>query len=660
MPRAPRAPPPLKKGIRMLTYVINTSENKTFDSSMLFELAGYNKIRWMQTPLDEIGKCAEDIYEKQNILGADRFRIAVIVDFYNFDRVRIPYGRRGFSSDNGVELCLYMPYIEVFLLDNLIAYLEKKGLFAADFEVYYVQDEKSEHYDLFESAKDQLSTIMKGGLPAPAEDGTADGLFRTFKLYCTAGVTLEFDLESYPYGATEMTFDQFWTAFRARHAIKVDMRRHYYLTSYGGGSARAALDTLSLSLYLIHTYEREEEISEEGDMEVLHLDPTVLKEVLECAWSKINLAKSVAKRSNINYYSLEQTKSPTALPENENADSDDATISERVSLPKEIVDTHLSAEGLYNEICDFAGRTSDQISTGRKTEFNKIMSEYLKTRDSTREADIEEEFLALRLSGFLETTDQCPSKEEYGRLVQSKEGEISQMFEKALAAEYIEVDYSQEKEKADAAYAEYKKLKACLRKNLFGDIIFMLLSVAAMLIPYYTLQLSFYAGGFFAPWILGLICAGVFAALFAFAMVLQVLPLTQKLRKAKNKLYNCYLDCHAKERHSFSAIRRRYEKDLIYIEHARYEIRQLKHIYDANMSKHRTVMMHRELLDRIEDCLSSILNNLDVEPMVDPLDSIDGEFDLTKSLHAKENKVYQIFSIETIEKMFPKRGGEMK
>ena len=33
----------------MITYVINTSDNKIFDSNLLFELAGYNKIRWMHS-----------------------------------------------------------------------------------------------------------------------------------------------------------------------------------------------------------------------------------------------------------------------------------------------------------------------------------------------------------------------------------------------------------------------------------------------------------------------------------------------------------------------------------------------------------------------------------------------------------------------------------
>ena len=128
----------------MLTYVINTSENKTFDSSKLFELAGYSKIRWLQCSLNDIQKCVLHISEKQNSIIADDFRIAVIVDFYGFDKIRIPYGRRGFANDEGVDMSLYMPYIEVYLLDNLILKLENKDLYASDFEIYYVQNEKSE------------------------------------------------------------------------------------------------------------------------------------------------------------------------------------------------------------------------------------------------------------------------------------------------------------------------------------------------------------------------------------------------------------------------------------------------------------------------------------------------------------------------------------
>ena len=139
----------------MLTYVINTSENKSFDSEKLFNLAGYSKIRWMSCTLDNIKTCAESIYEKQNVLGADLFRIAVIVDFYSFDRIRMPYGRRGFGQDYGVDLSLYMPYIEVFLLDNLVGYLEKKDLCSSDFEIYYIQNEKCEQYELLDQLRRQ-------------------------------------------------------------------------------------------------------------------------------------------------------------------------------------------------------------------------------------------------------------------------------------------------------------------------------------------------------------------------------------------------------------------------------------------------------------------------------------------------------------------------
>ena len=43
----------------MLTYVINTSENKVLKTDLLFELVGYNKIAWMRSPLAHIEDCAE-------------------------------------------------------------------------------------------------------------------------------------------------------------------------------------------------------------------------------------------------------------------------------------------------------------------------------------------------------------------------------------------------------------------------------------------------------------------------------------------------------------------------------------------------------------------------------------------------------------------------
>ncbi len=692
----------------MLTYVINTSENRTFDSSMLFELAAYNKIRWMQCPLDEVKKCADEISEKQNVLGADRFRIAVIVDFYNFDRIRIPYGRRGFAFDGGVDVSIYMPYIEVFLLDNLVAHLEKKDICAADFEVYYVHNEKSERYEIFENAKYQVAEILSGGnltreadpLPALSDEEIAEkakkakkaksadsteetdvasekrekteaekeleedekfdrNYYSTFRLYCTKTLTLEFDLDNYAYGRQDMTFSEFWDACRRRWSYRTEIRRHYYLTSYGGGASRAALDTLSLSLYLIRIYEREETLEEEGELEISHLDANLLREVLETAWCRVNSAKAIAKRNTMEYYSLEQTPADRsyldAAPE---VPLSTAIARERALLPKTITRSTLSAEGLYREIDALTTRKSGELQQKNREKFDEIMEGYLRKRDETREADIEEEFLALKASGTLKTTDRCPSKEEYNVRLEEKQKAISSIFERALAAEYIEVDYSEEKEKADRAITDYRNAKACLGFHIIGDILLLLLTVGAILLPYGVLQLASFAVATLPAYILALNAIALFGGLFVLSLLLQVIPQTRKLKAAKKQLLRSYVNCCATEMYSFSALSRRYEKDLVDIEHKRYEMRQLKRIYNANLEKSVNASVHYEMLEKLEDCISGILNNLDVIPVMEQIDTIEDQFDINKPFHAKENKIYQIFSLEAIETMFPRKGSD--
>ena len=53
-----------------------------------------------------------------------------------------------------------------------------------------------------------------------------------------------------------------------------------------------------------------------------------------------------------------------------------------------------------------------------------------------------------------------------------------------------------------------------------------------------------------------------------------------------------------------------------------------------------------------------MLNHLDVEPVFDPTDVVTDEFDLSKPIRARENKVYRVFSLETIEMLFAKKGRE--
>ncbi len=769
----------------MLTYIINTSENKTFDSNLMFELAGYNKIRWMHFPLNSINQCATEICEKQGMLGADKFRIAVIIDYFGFDRVRTPYGRRGFESDTGVDISLYMPYIEAYLTDNLIASLERRALFAEELDVYYVHNDKIEHYEciqnsvsqlkqvlagveniskqdsqklvtiakdagnvkygelldcresaanesllsrlqkeerrgdeqfsvfllckeicagdtleihfsdgavktteiekIFETDGKQASSVYKYGtkfillfaasetaadlycLDIPANfDTNGDIIGRTenvhsaFELYCTPKLSLRFDLVDYPYGSDRMTFIEFFEAFRARMAMSTGIKRHFCTTSYGGGAPRVALDTLSLSLYLIRTFEREESVVTDDDLDVKPLDPEKLKDVLEEAWSKVSTAKALTRKNKMSYYSLSDMVMLEAPADKQPEDEEAAIMKEKASLPESLKAEKISAEAMHGEVTAYASRTPGEVDAENRAEFDQIMAKYLQKRDETRAIAVENEFNVLKASGVLKTTEKCPSREEYEHIIETKQKDIAAIFERVLAADYKAVDYTEEKQKADKAFEDYKRAKACLQKNIIGDLIFMILTLAVMWIPYYALQLNSAGVGTVDLATLTLYSCGFFAGLFILAFGLHILPLTRKLKDAKRRILDSYLNCRAKARYSFSAIRRRYEEDLLAIETARYEMRRLKSVYEANIEKERNVNLHHKMLDGLEDCLSSILNNLNVEPKLREAENINGEFDITKPCRSKENRIYRVFSIETIEKLFSKKGSDAK
>lgn len=751
----------------MLTYVINTSDNKTFDSRMLFELAGYSKIRWLHCPLNEIKDVATQICEKQNVVGAERFRVAVIIDFYRFDKIRKPYGRDSFREGDQIDLSLYIPYLEVFLLDNMVAKFEESNLFAEDVEIFYVQNEKSDRYDLFKNAKRQLqdSEVLTGvvetakpireleggadAIPAPLCDGN-DALpvppeetdapaatedpeipaapkpkkakkaeaktageeapetkeedneplsyvpeflgqredpswsysedegyvpsennktyaYCEFLLYCSKNVTLTFRLKDYPYGKEYMTFSEFREAFRGRQSYISGLRRHFYVVPYGGGEARAALAMLSLSLYLIRMYEREENIPCDGDMDMLYLDPVLLRDVLETAWNKVTVAKGVIKKNNakLEYYQLEQggdeivERLPETPEEIERAKRE-AMQQERIRLNTEVRKNDLRVEQYYSKIVDMADPGTRYLEAERQAEFDEIMQTYLRTRDMTKEADVKAEFEESKRGGFLTMTDQCPSREEYNALVDKKKKNISALFEKALRAEYIEVDYTEEKEEANRVYVAYRRAKSCMSRNIIGDIFFFLLSLAAVLAPYWFLQLNLASSQQITSTVLLMQNVGLFGGLFLAAMALRYIPLVRALKRAHREIRKCYVECMTKRNYSFSAIRARYEKDLVAIEHARYDLRQMKYLYDANLEKERLITSHREMLERLEDCLGGILNNLDVEPVPDPLVSVEEELNLERPVSAKENRIYQVFSVETIERMLPMKGSDCK
>lgn len=58
------------------------------------------------------------------------------------------------------------------------------------------------------------------------------------------------------------------------------------------------------------------------------------------------------------------------------------------------------------------------------------------------------------------------------------------------------------------------------------------------------------------------------------------------------------------------------------------------------------------MLEIVENKLSAMLNNLGVEPIIVKYNDLSDEFDVNKSYMSNDNKIYKIFSIETIENLF--------
>ena len=118
----------------MLTYVINTSENKVLKSEVLFELVGYNRIVWMRSGLGAIENCAEEILRKQEPMTASEYRVVVLVDFLAFEKTLFP-------EENPVSeyLAIYRKLIEIYLYNHLYVKLNRARLGFDGLEVFYIQ-----------------------------------------------------------------------------------------------------------------------------------------------------------------------------------------------------------------------------------------------------------------------------------------------------------------------------------------------------------------------------------------------------------------------------------------------------------------------------------------------------------------------------------------
>lgn len=679
----------------MLTYVINTSENKIFDSNLLFELAGYNKIRWMHCSLDKVKECAIEICDKQNVLGADAFRIAVIVDFYCFDRIRRPYGYSGYTEDSGVDLCLYYPYIETYLSDHLLSHLDRNNLHAATCEIYYIQNEKNDKYSNIANRKEQLRKIMKavdfGGAeielpeekkePAHAgdveagftgqsgkteqgagknedEEKTPEEKYPKFRLYCTPGVSLDFEVKDYPYcGGAEMTFSDFIREFEERYSGKRHIMCHSYVTAYGCGSAMAAFDTLALSLYLVHMYEREEDRRDSTDFEIDHLDPIALRNVLEKAWNKIHCAKELAQENKCEYYALDFEIANGKKKKEEYKEPDEKEELRKFRAAVKPADLDFSSDDLYKKIVEYASRRMNEPSEADREELDGLMRGYLENRDGTREVGVQSEFEQLCATGAFKMQKQCPSKLQYDIVVEERQTKISEIFERTLKAEYLKTDYAEVYKEASEHYAEHKELMRRRSRWIIADIALFIIMVASILVPFHYMQ-ALKSGGVVYDIMRYIWTAVPFMALFVLCFIIIVITISIRLKRVRERLQLCLEICIAKHAFSMSALKRRYEKELPEIEKIRYEIRGIANLQEKNIEKNRNIRLHRETLENVENRLSAILNNLGVEPKPEKHEDLSDEFDAQKPINAPINSVYRIFSVEAIESMFPDKGGK--
>ena len=720
----------------MVTYVINTSENKTFDSDQLFRLVGYNKIEWLNCALNRVEDCVDFIKNKQGAIEAEEFRIAVLIDFYGFDRIRSPYGRMGYGHDEGVECSLYLPYIEAFLKDNLLYMLEKQEYYAAQCDVFYIKSgnfevienidnlesqvyqilspvessfvEKRKTYveqeeaiyiddngkiytaDAYEKAKKEINEL--DNLLAETESAkekeailekiqkridfvdnvrpntrkvrkmVEEEVYSAFSLYCTRHLSLEFNIKDFPYGIENeknegASKEKFFKAFCERVAKNRRIRRHFYHTSVGGSVARAAFDNLALSLHLIRLYEREDYIKEEGDVEIGGVDPEELKNLLITAWNKIVCARQVAKENKSLYYSLKQISQKELKIE---VKDEVPTEEEFKKIRQALTSNDIKSKNIqsqFDSIMNMGKQGEGIFIDDDKKEFDEILSKYLNKRDETNEKDVDIRFNELIRSGTLDTTNQCPSKQEYQFVINEKHDDISRLMGQTLNAEYGVKKFDEEQEKAKKYYSNYLDAKKVLSRNIFGDILFLILTVAIMIVPYIFVRKEI--GYNVATVMVYLTSGAIFAGLFLLSLFLMIMPYAAKANKAKRQMNECYKDCITKKKLALNRLKRRYEVDLINIEEFRYEIRQITLLYQANLEKDKNVNKHRETLEQVENCLSGILNNLGIHPILDEYVDVEGEFNLLKSIRSPENKVYKIFSLDAIESVLIKKDSEV-
>ena len=658
----------------MLTYVINTSENKVLKTDLLFELVGYNKISWMRTSLAGIEDCAEEIVKRQQPMTAGEYRVVVLVDFLAFEKTLYP-------EENPVSeyLAIYKSLIEIYLNDHLYTPLRRAQLGFDGMEVFYIQyTEKNtirenaaekEQLALLLGLEDEHDRIVNGkrkpldeAKPAKdakkAEPDTATEavtLYETFEAEYRGG-KLVFRAEEFckdlKKGVKEASFDSFYRNLAEKYdlayrAFGSRSRTYVAGTASARSDSRAAFDNLNLSLALIRAYEQEVELTVDARDDVVDV-PQMNKErffdTLRHSYGKVQSALELVRQSgNANgFYVLETRESV----------SDD--ICYDTMSDEEKMEVIADAKGTSFDMRYAAIKALASVPPGTKSEEEKrelagYMSEYKQKRDEMRSHETEQDTRLLLREARKQ--NKYPSGLEYENAVEKKKATMRKILKAAINADYDGASYTEEFEQANVARDKYLSGKARIEKYVRTNVICFFLVMIAMIVPYFVFQAK--DAGFGAPILLALAFA-VFGGVFLLSALLHVIPILRDIRAAKLEMTDLHEKCLVKQRQSIFRLRKRYTSYLPAVESIHYELAELATLYQANREINRHIEEHREMLERVRDVLLGMLTSMQIAHKADGEAALDDdEFRINESF--KLNRIYKVFTIDVIEEIFEER-----
>ncbi|MBQ7364450.1 MAG: hypothetical protein IJW46_02500 [Clostridia bacterium] len=658
----------------MITYVINTSKNKTLDDNLLFDLAGYSKIHWLFSSLDAIEGCADTIVKDQNKLIGDSLRVAVILDFYGYDRIRLPYD----SEPDKVHVDVYKPFLLAYLVKNLFHKIQKRGCRITSCEVFYIQSDvdgssesaanRNEEISYIFSLNAQKEAFRRANLSAPVineDDPDADAKkeeyrrqkeadekilaeeFERFTLYLTEEDSLSFSAKEYCY-RDKASIGAFVDAIRILMLDNKSIVHHIHPTT-GEMSVHAAYDNLTLSFNLIREYESPSHSSEGSEKTVIveKLDKEALKVYLRTAYAKIDAAreKAVDDRKTPRYYTL-------TLPES----TQRKTKKEETLLP-DLVDENIEVDAMYQNILTYASHGDSGMDPEDVKELDALVKTYISARHDKRMSEVEREFADKIAKGNLKKTeDSCPTEDDYRRAIGAKRSELEALLATSLDAEYVNVPFDEEKKRADKAYEKYHAAKADQKAHLVGDCLLFLITLLAMIIPYAALQ-CYEAPFALKSIILYGIAAGVFGGLLIFSYFVHLLPAVNRMHRAENEMRAIYRSCLEKRQKAFAKLQKRYEQQLLDIETIRYEIRQIEELHRINREIFQNITLHRVMLEKVAVVLKSMMSHLDIPINYNyDTESVEDEFFPDEGIMSDKNRIYKILSLENIKNLFLKEG----